>query len=219
MTRNEFLAELRKHLQSLAEAEQEEAIRYYEEYFDDAGPENEARVIEELGSPAELARDIIANSTFSIAKTSAQQTEGEAKGRQFKRIGPEVKQKSTGGKALFWALLILSSVIWLPLLFGAVVTVLALLFSVIITVLALVVSCIVLLVGFFLALFLGVPMLVSSPPDGLLLVGMALAYLGAMLLFGSLTILCFKYLVPWCWKQCKRFFRFLKEKCGGMITQ
>ena len=205
MTRNEFLAELKKHLQSLAEAEQEEAIRYYEEYFDDAGPENEARVIEELGSPAELARDIIANSTFSIAKTSAQQ--------------PEVKQKSTGGKALFWALLILSSVIWLPLLFGAVVTVLALLFSVIITVLALVVSCIVLLVGFFLALFLGVPMLVSSPPDGLLLVGMALAYLGAMLLFGSLTILCFKYLVPWCWKQCKRFFRFLKEKCGGMITQ
>ena len=213
MTRNEFLAELKKHLQSLAEAEQEEAIRYYEEYFDDAGPENEARVIEELGSPAELARDIIANSTFSIAKTSAQQTEGEAKGRQFKRIGPEVKQKSTGGKALFWALVILSSVIWLPLLFGAVVTVLALLFSVIITVLALVVSCIVLLVGFFLALFLGVPMLVSSPP------GMALAYLGAMLLFGSLTILCFKYLVPWCWKQCKRFFRFLKEKCGGMITQ
>ena len=212
MTRNEFLAELKKHLQSLAEAEQEEAIRYYEEYFDDAGPENEARVIEELGSPAELARDIIANSTFSIAKTSAQQTEGEAKGRQFKRIGPEVKQKSTGGKALFWALVILSSVIWLPLLFGAVVTVLALLFSVIITVLALVVSCIVLL-------FLGVPMLVSSPPDGLLLVGMALAYLGAMLLFGSLTILCFKYLVPWCWKQCKRFFRFLKEKCGGMITQ
>ena len=211
MTRNEFLAELKKHLQSLAEAEQEEAIRYYEEYFDDAGPENEARVIEELGSPAELARDIIANSTFSIAKTSAQQTEGEAKGRQFKRIGPEVKQKSTGGKALFWALVILSSVIWLPLLFGAVVTVLALLFSVIITVLALVVSCIV--------LFLGVPMLVSSPPDGLLLVGMALAYLGAMLLFGSLTILCFKYLVPWCWKQCKRFFRFLKEKCGGMITQ
>ena len=215
MTRNEFLAELKKHLQSLAEAEQEEAIRYYEEYFDDAGPENEARVIEELGSPAELARDIIANSTFSIAKTSAQQTEGEAKGRQFKRMGPEVKQKSTGGKALFWALLILSSVIWLPLLFGAVVTVLALLFSVIITVLALVVSCIVLLVGFF----LGVPMLVSSPPDGLLLVGMALGYLGAMLLFGSLTILCFKYLVPWCWKQCKRFFRFLKEKCGGMITQ
>ena len=219
MTRNEFLAELKKHLQSLAEAEQEEAIRYYEEYFDDAGPENEARVIEELGSPAELARDIIANSTFSIAKTSAQQAEGEAKGRQFKRIGPEVKQKSTGGKALFWALVILSSVIWLPLLFGAVVTVLALLFSVVVTVLALAVACIAMLVQFFMALFLGIPLLATSLPDGLLLVGMALLDLGGMLLIGSVTVLCFKYLIPWAWKQCKRFFRFLKEKCGGMITQ
>ena len=59
MTRNEFLAELKKHLQSLAAAEQEEAIRYYEEYFDDAGRENEARVVWELDSPAGVGRGVI----------------------------------------------------------------------------------------------------------------------------------------------------------------
>ena len=51
MTRNEYLGALRQELRSLPLQEQEEALRYYEEYFDDAGPENEQKVIAELGSP------------------------------------------------------------------------------------------------------------------------------------------------------------------------
>lgn len=40
--------------------EREAALRYYEEYFDDAGPGEEAQVIASLGSPEALAREIIA---------------------------------------------------------------------------------------------------------------------------------------------------------------
>ena len=68
MTRNEYLGALRQELRSLPLQEQEEALRYYEEYFDDAGPENEQQVIAELGSPRELARNIVENSVFSLTR-------------------------------------------------------------------------------------------------------------------------------------------------------
>lgn len=219
MTRNEFLAELKKNLQSLAEAEQEEALRYYEEYFDDAGPENEERVIEELGSPAELARNIIANSTFSLTRASGQQEEKHSSEQQrFRQMGPAVPKKSSGeSKALFWILVILTSIIWVPILFGVVMVILGLLFAVLMTAVGLAIACIALLICAFVALFVGVPLVVTSAPDGLLLIGMALQYFGGLMLMGALTILCIKYLIPWAWKQCKRFFQFLGKKCRELM--
>ena len=42
------MEKLRELLKTLPYGEQEDALQFYEEYFDDAGPENEQRVIEEL---------------------------------------------------------------------------------------------------------------------------------------------------------------------------
>ena len=61
MNKTEFLAELKRCLRKLPYEEVENAISYYSEYFDDAGAENERRVIEELGSPSELAAKIMAD--------------------------------------------------------------------------------------------------------------------------------------------------------------
>lgn len=55
MNRQEFIRELRKELQDIPSKEREEAVQYYEEYFDEAGEENEETVIRELGSPARVA--------------------------------------------------------------------------------------------------------------------------------------------------------------------
>ena len=49
MNRNEYMKELEQALKRLPKAEREEALSYYNEYFDDAGPEREAGVMEELG--------------------------------------------------------------------------------------------------------------------------------------------------------------------------
>ena len=57
MTRLEFMEELRSRLQTLPFTEQQDALRYYEEYFDDAGPDNEQKVVEELGTPEEVAKN------------------------------------------------------------------------------------------------------------------------------------------------------------------
>ncbi|MCI9346986.1 MAG: DUF1700 domain-containing protein [Lachnospiraceae bacterium] len=58
MNRAEFMSRLTALLQDVPPAEREEAITYYNEYFDDAGKGNEAGVIASLGSPEELARSI-----------------------------------------------------------------------------------------------------------------------------------------------------------------
>lgn len=58
MNREEFLSRLTALLQDVPPAEREEAVQYYQDYFDDAGEGNEAGVIASLGSPEELAKSI-----------------------------------------------------------------------------------------------------------------------------------------------------------------
>lgn len=58
MNRNEFMEELEKLLADLSEGERQEAVSYYEDYFDDAGPEAEQEVIRALGSPEKVAASI-----------------------------------------------------------------------------------------------------------------------------------------------------------------
>lgn len=59
MNKNEFLSRLRASLASLPKEERDAAMAYYEEFFDDAGEENEQSVIAEIGSPEELGKSIV----------------------------------------------------------------------------------------------------------------------------------------------------------------
>ena len=67
MNRTEYMRELDALLQGISKEEREEAMQYYNDYFDDAGSENEEKVIEELGSPAKLA-DTIRSPASSVAQ-------------------------------------------------------------------------------------------------------------------------------------------------------
>ena len=58
MNRAEFMRQLESLLQNVSPTEREEAIQYYNDYFDDAGKENEKEVIEALGNPARVAENI-----------------------------------------------------------------------------------------------------------------------------------------------------------------
>ena len=59
MNKEQYLQELRKSLKVLPQEDRDEAIEFYEEYFDDAGIENEGKVIEELGDPKQLGKKIL----------------------------------------------------------------------------------------------------------------------------------------------------------------
>ena len=58
MNRSEFMFRLAQLLSDLSQAERSEALQYYQDYFDEAGPENEQQIIMELGSPEAVAASI-----------------------------------------------------------------------------------------------------------------------------------------------------------------
>lgn len=58
MNRVEFMRKLDELLKDVPVSEREEAITYYNDYFNDAGVENEQEVIESLGSPERVADTI-----------------------------------------------------------------------------------------------------------------------------------------------------------------
>lgn len=58
MTRQEYMQQLAALLAAMPEAERRDALDYYEEYFDAAGPEKEAQTIQKLGSPQNVAEKI-----------------------------------------------------------------------------------------------------------------------------------------------------------------
>lgn len=66
MDKKKFISELSFLLQDISQSDRDEAIEFYENFFDEAGEENEQQVINELGSPEKVAATIKAglNSTF-----------------------------------------------------------------------------------------------------------------------------------------------------------
>jgi len=58
MNKAEFLHQLEQLLNDVPSHERAEALNYYEEYFTDAGVENEQRILLELGSPWQVAQSI-----------------------------------------------------------------------------------------------------------------------------------------------------------------
>ena len=61
MKRDDFINELERLLMDIPEGDRIDAIEYYYDYFDEAGVENEQKVIRELGSPERVAQMIKEN--------------------------------------------------------------------------------------------------------------------------------------------------------------
>lgn len=60
MNREQYLSELYGRLrQNVPSGELDHIMKYYEEYFDEAGSEREQEIIAELGAPEDLARQIM----------------------------------------------------------------------------------------------------------------------------------------------------------------
>lgn len=88
MNRQEFMNTLKKKLDCLPSEEKVSALNYYQEFFDDAGEENEQSVISNLGSPDDLAETILKSSGYFIE--SNKQQDGAA---HYEFI-PEPEQKN-----------------------------------------------------------------------------------------------------------------------------
>ena len=57
MTKTEYMKILARSLRRLPKEDYDRAIEYFEEYFAEAGPENEQQAVSDLGSPEEAAKE------------------------------------------------------------------------------------------------------------------------------------------------------------------
>ena len=89
MNRLEFMKELARLLDDLPREEKIEILKYYNGYFDDAGQENEAAIIEELGSPAKVAASVKAG----MDESSADHVEFTEKGVNDEKTVHEYEEK------------------------------------------------------------------------------------------------------------------------------
>lgn len=76
MNKQTYLTKLAQLLAPLPEQERQDALNYYEEYFDAAGPEAEDATAAELGDPADAARKILEGEGLML--DSAQAAAGES---------------------------------------------------------------------------------------------------------------------------------------------
>ena len=222
MSRQEFMERLEKLLGSISDSEREEALQYYNDYFDDAGPENEAKVIEELGSPDQVAHKIRAG--FSEAdseysergyedarfrdsqeimsreqKEKARDAGNTADGHAADRNGqPEVKKTGGGWKILAIILLcILAAPVIIPLGIAALAVLVGVIVAVAAICFGIVVAGIAILVAGLVVIGVGLVKVVAAPAIGLAVSGVGLLMFALGILLSLAILWCGIKVVPW----------------------
>lgn len=71
MTKPDFMRELESLLMDIPIEEREEALQYYNDYFEDAGEDREEEISKELGSPEKVAKIIKADLSTNAADREA----------------------------------------------------------------------------------------------------------------------------------------------------
>lgn len=172
MNRSEFFKRLEQGLTKVSKEERDAALDYYNEYFDDAGVENEQKVIEELGSPVQIAARIKADAAV-------------------KRLEGETKPSMKKGISAVWLVIlaIFAAPIALPLAIGAAGLAIGLLAALIGVVIALVVSVAAFFIGGVVVIFSGIAVIATSVPVAIFSIGVGLLVLGVSILLGILVVL------------------------------
>lgn len=168
MNRQSFMRELAGKLSRLPGEERLAAMQYYEEYFDEAGPEREAEVIEQLGSPSDIAKQLLAEFVVKEAEVKPMKPK-----QSFQTVWIIIAALFAGPIALPLAIAVAA------LVFAAFVTVGALIFAGVVTAVALAGSAILVAV-------IGIRMLFIHPATGIVMLGGCLTLVGVGLLVGLL---------------------------------
>ena len=192
MNRVEFIQELERLLMDIPENDRMDAIAYYQDYFDEAGADNEAQVIRELGSPEKVADTIKAGFTNTSARQEAPLQEKKKK-RDFPLaliiilvIFASPLLVGVGGGAFGIILGVLGVV------FGIIVAVIVTVFAVAVAMLACGIACV---VAGAACIVVGLMRAVTSTVEGLVLVGVGGITFAIGVLFTILFVWCaFKWL-------------------------
>ena len=99
MKREDFMRQLERLLEGVAAEEKKEALSYYQSYFEDAGEENEERILKELESPEKVAATIKADLGMDGAAGQGEYTERGFEDSRFVQKTPiDIRKDTAGGR-------------------------------------------------------------------------------------------------------------------------
>ncbi|MBQ8877909.1 MAG: DUF1700 domain-containing protein [Lachnospiraceae bacterium] len=217
MSRWEFMRQLEELLSDIAPAEREEALQYYNDYFNDAGRENEQEVISALGTPEQVAQ-IVKDGLFDGENRGAFTEQGfqSSKPLQNELVGyssdtntkdawseEEKAEQTTEKKGLpTWAivLLVIAGIIFSPVILGAVISLFGVLFGALCSVFGIVIgigaATLALYVAAIALLVAGFGCILVSPLAGIGIIGAALICAAVGILFMLLFYLLVGKCIP-----------------------
>ena len=219
MSRREFMEQLERLLRDVPAKDREEALEYYEGYFEDAGAENEDAVIQELGSPGRVASEIKA--TLQDDRESGEFTDRGYEDIRFQEENPLEKRnpyrgggkgRRKGGTLLIILLVIVTFPIW--------AAVLGTIFSVVVGIFGLLIGMIAgsfaggigLIIGAVALAAFGLPYMATSLGLGLAAVGLAMICLSA----GVILLFAFGWFVL---KAIPALFRAVVDLCQKILKK
>lgn len=229
MNRTEFMRQLERLLQSIPEMERQEALQYYNDYFDDAGEENEKEVIDALGNPAKVAENIkrdlygaeaaststIKNPPVKYQDASNQDNNAskpKAEGTFWRRMGAKFDSLPIWGQVL----IIIAGILLAPVIIGIVSTIIGAIFGLITgwfsMILGFAITAIVLIVVLFILVGTGIALIAEAPMGALAVAGVGLFCGGLGILFLMLTVAMLGIATPAIFKGIAKLWRKLFGK-------
>lgn len=217
MTRDTFINQLKELLSDLPESERDEAIDYYNSYFDDAAIENDAEVLESMGTPEQAASNIKAGlnddgsdginsnvnsnaievynpDTENANNNTTNSNTANDNAKNQGRVKKEYKNTTLPTWALI--LIIVGCIIFSPVIIGVVCTIAGLIVGAFFTLVGIVIAILAVVIAFIVAgvacIGYGLAIIAQIPYGGLVALGTAFILFAAALLlalaFGALCI-------------------------------
>ncbi len=192
MNRIEFMKTLERLLNGIAHEDKVDALQYYNDYFDEAGSENEAAVIQELESPEKVA-SIIKESLGDESKSSGEYSERGYQDERFEKKEELLDKREKKSKIplilIILGIIFIGLPVVLPLgvsgvgvVFAIAVTIVALVFSVFITGVSLVVAGVAVVIYAIMNIISSTAHALVAAGTGLILIafGTVVSYLGIL---------------------------------------
>lgn len=226
MTKAEFLQELERELAGVNAQEREEALKFYREFFEEAGEAREEEVLRELGSPHRIANLIRVNlgaskeesESFSSAQPQTEQSAPSASEPRSDGYAqpplpplPAVYAKKPRGNTIGWIILIIVTFpIWSGIIFGLFGAVMGIAGGII----GIAFGSAAFAIQAIFTMLKGIPELIHHPFSGFFNTGISVirAALGigmtALCVWGAATF------IPFCVRSTKKLFAWISEKVG-----
>ena len=223
MNRIEYMTKLASLLQDIPEVERRDAMKYYNDYFDEAGEENEEQVIREFGAPEEVAENIKADlkgkteditgsqqeQSSSQYQTQEQQKQKSDQSSEYQYGMPEKKKNDRIWEIVLIVILaIIIGPVLIPLVGGILAAGLAIVLTVIVGVIAMVIAGVAIAIAGIALVISGLIILLPQTAAGLALIGSGLM----ILVIGVIATVGFGKLCAFIWDGIAKGITFLWRK-------